>query len=107
VRAESEREREARHWLAERSFYSECMESRDGVLHSRDVLHDLRDCDAVMEVELCERLRCRPGSTYAAGARRVLGAHLVIFSPHDGDLERRFRDAEARVLARVEFPAEL
>jgi hypothetical protein len=107
VRAESERERESRHWLAERSFYSECMESRDGVVRIRDVLHDLRDCDAVMEPELCERLRCRPGSTYAAGARRVLDAHMVIFSPRNGDVERRFRDAEAEILGRVEFPATL
>ena len=82
MRAESEHERETRHWLAERSFYADCMESPDGVVHLRDVLRDLRDCERPMEPELCERLRCRPGSTYSAGARRVLDMHLAVFSPH-------------------------
>jgi hypothetical protein len=107
VRAESPREREARHWLAQRSFYHECMECRDGVLHIRDVLLDLRDCEDFMEPELCGRLRCGSGATYAAGARKVLDAHLVIFSPHGGDAEEGLRRAEAQVLRRVEFPAEL
>jgi hypothetical protein len=107
VRAESPREREARHWLARRSFHHECMECRDGVLHIRDALLDLRDCEDVMEPELCERLRCRPGATYAAGARKVLDAHLVIFSPHVGEVDEGFRRAEVLVSRRVEFPAEL
>jgi hypothetical protein len=107
VRAESDGERRSRHWLAGRSFYAECMTTRGGVVRVRDIVGDLKDCEDPMEPELCERLQCGPGSSYAAGARRVLNAHFVLFSPHGGDVELAFRDAEARVLSRVEFPAEL
>lgn len=80
------------------------MGTRDGRVHLRDVLYDLTDCDDPMEPELCERLRCRPGTVYSAGARRVLDLHLTLFSPHEGDIRRAFRDAEELVTGRVEFP---
>lgn len=104
MRPESEHERETRRWMAERSFYAECMSTRDGTVRLRDVLHDLRDCDDPMEPELCERVRCRPGSTYSAGASRVLDLHLTLFSPHDGDVEGAFRAAAVRAPRRVELP---
>lgn len=108
MRPESQLERQTRHWLAQRSFYAECMDSRDGRVHLREVLYDLRDCDDPMEPELCERLRCRASATYATGARHVLDLHLTLAGPRGADTVRASRDAEALATGRAELlPAQL